>query len=294
MHNDLGTLVLYELAHAEARKRVPRSYLEDLQARGWELMPGDAYATLFPASWIAKFVATMEARGRPTVDFNFQGGRGNDAVTKLMRSWVPRFAAAHFSDDDYLKFTEVMAEAHLRDAYTTLGPYDKTIGDMAWNPKAVNSAKYCGELLNSTDRADWVAYLRRLAPDGDAEPMPPFADVIRDRLVYQEPLYLEVLCNSRTTLTPAGDQPWSRRSYEALLCCSIPIVQRLEHVGRTEADLSLRYNVYVYDPARPRSDYEYNRQWATWNFHTAIRHSTLLDPGAFAGFECPDRGVAPR
>ena len=33
-----------------------------------------------------------------------------------------------------------MAEEHLRDAYTTMGPYDHTIGDTAWNPKRVNSA----------------------------------------------------------------------------------------------------------------------------------------------------------
>ena len=133
---------------------------------------------------------------------------------------------------------------------------------------------------------DWLEYLRDMAP-GAA--LPPFAETIAMRLVYQEPTYRSILCNSKFTLTPAGDQPWSRRTYEAMLCCSIPIVQRREHVGRTEADLALGYEFYVYDASKPKSHYVYRRDWATSNWHKFVKHNTLLPPDEYADFQCPDR-----
>ena len=114
--------------------------------------------------------------------------------------------------------------------------------------------------MNSSDRGDWLAHLAAL-PNG--RPLPAFAGAITNRLVYQEREYLDVLCNSRLTLAPAGDQPWSRRVYEAVACCSIPIVHRREHVGRTDDDLDVGYFVHLYDPAAPAGAYAYDRAAAT-------------------------------
>ena len=288
MHNDLGALALYELAHAEADRALPDWYLYRLKDLGWERMPGNTGPSLFPGSWLLNIKAIHESRppDAQSITFNFLGGRGNDAVTRLERGWVPRFARAHFSDTDFLKFTEILLEDWETSLYEVLGPFDHTLNVQGWNPKRVNGAEFCRGLMNSTDRGDWLAHLAAL-PSG--RPLPAFAAAITNRLVYQERQYLDVLCNSRLTLAPAGDQPWSRRVYEAVACCSIPIVHRREHVGRTDDDLDVGYFVHLYDPAAPADAYAYDRAAATRNWHLLLNRSTFLDPAAHAAFMCPDR-----
>ena len=75
MHNDLGTLVLYELAHFEARRPVPEDFFDDLDSRGWRRMPGGARPSLFPASYVRNATRTL-ASFTTRRAFNFVGGRG--------------------------------------------------------------------------------------------------------------------------------------------------------------------------------------------------------------------------
>ena len=38
--------------------------------------------------------------------------------------------------------------------------------------------------------------------------------------------YLKTLCKSKFTLSPTGDCPWSYRFFEAIMCLSIPILEK--------------------------------------------------------------------
>ena len=280
---DLGEVVLYELAHAEARVRPPTAWFDDLRTVGWHRMPGADRLSLFPESRVAQARRVLEAvTGH--VRFNFLGGRGTDASTRLARGWVERFALAHFRADDVLVFTDSWQ------AHAPLGPFDRTLdaAQPKWNPKLANNVSFIRDAMTSPARDEWVARLMFL---GRGRPPPPnaFRDVAADQLMRVDASYVATLCSSGATLAPAGDNAWSRRFYEAILCCSVPVVQRFEHAGRTDADLELGYRYHVYDPAKPASAYGYERDWATRNWHLFANHSTLLSPASVEGFECPER-----
>jgi len=38
--------------------------------------------------------------------------------------------------------------------------------------------------------------------------------------------YYDTMCRSKFTLTPTGDCPWSYRFFEAIMCMSIPVVEK--------------------------------------------------------------------
>ena len=49
------------------------------------------------------------------------------------------------------------------------------------------------------------------------------------------------MCQSRFTLCPAGDSPWSFRFYEVLMCKSIPVVETWHHTYRTKEEATIKY-----------------------------------------------------
>ena len=53
--------------------------------------------------------------------------------------------------------------------------------------------------------------------------------------------YLRILARSKFTLAPRGDQPWSIRFYEAILCGSIPLVKAGRARNRAERTLDYKY-----------------------------------------------------
>ena len=53
--------------------------------------------------------------------------------------------------------------------------------------------------------------------------------------------YFETMCQSRFTLCPAGDSPWSFRFYEVLMCKSIPVVETWHHTYRTKEEATIKY-----------------------------------------------------
>ena len=284
-HADLGDVVLYELAHAEARQRPPASWFDDLRNHGWHRMPGADRLSLFPESRVTQSMRALE--GVEThIRFNFLGGRGTDASTRLARGWVERFALKHFDENDVLVFTDSWQ------AHAVLGPWDRTrdANQNKWNPKLANDVPFIRDTMNSQGRDEWVAHLLVLGRGGSMGPST-FREVAEQRLLRVDAGYVQTLCASGATLAPAGDNAWSRRFYEAILCCSIPVVERWEHAGRTDADLELGYRFHVYDKAKPAAAYGYERAWATANWHLLANHSTLLSPASVAGFECPDRPV---
>jgi hypothetical protein len=55
--------------------------------------------------------------------------------------------------------------------------------------------------------------------------------------------YFRTMCQSQFTLCPAGDQPWSMRFFESIMCKSTPIVERTEHCGRNKLERSIGYQL---------------------------------------------------
>lgn len=285
LHADAGALLQFELAYAEARRAPPDEYLLDLNRHHWASMPGP-WPTLFPESSV-RSAAEMAMRSKKKSRFCFVGGLSNDESTRLMRRWVLDFAKLHFrTNDSYLAFTDAANESD----YQPLGAFDHTQISAGWNPKLSNSAQFIETAMTSEDRTVWLDWLAR----GASGSAPPFAELVVSRFVKFDRDYFQLLADSQLVLAPAGDGPWSRRFFEAILSCAIPIIQRREHAGRTDAELQAPYKYYIYEPSRPRSYYFYREDWATANWHLFLRHNTILPdssngrPDAFAAnFRCP-------
>jgi|WetSurMetagenome_2_1015567.scaffolds.fasta_scaffold26931_3 hypothetical protein len=81
--------------------------------------------------------------------------------------------------------------------------------------------------------------------------------------------YYQVMCRSEFTLCPAGDRPWSMRFYEALMCRSIPILQRRTH-HRSVRELLRDYRYYTLG-----DELNYRPDWVQHNYELFLRHHTL-------------------
>ncbi|CAK0838518.1 unnamed protein product [Prorocentrum cordatum] len=95
--------------------------------------------------------------------------------------------------------------------------------------------------------------------------------------------YFRTLCESEFTLAPAGDLPYSNRFMEAILCGSIPIVDKEEyancehHQYYAKVKLSKQIGWHFYIAKEdPAFEYVYNRTWAEENLQKAIRYHTLM------------------
>ncbi|MEM9005270.1 MAG: exostosin family protein [Cyanobacteria bacterium P01_F01_bin.86] len=83
--------------------------------------------------------------------------------------------------------------------------------------------------------------------------------------------YYRVMCQSKFTLCPAGDAPWSIRFSECILCKSIPIVKLPKHTGRTRFERKIGYKYYL-SSEKP----EYRQDWVEENYSKLIKYQTLL------------------
>jgi len=81
--------------------------------------------------------------------------------------------------------------------------------------------------------------------------------------------YFRILCSSQFTLCPGGDQNWSMRFYEALMCKSIPILLD-KTCFRTEYEAKLPYKYFVVG-----EHFQYFPDWAQHNYELFLRHHTL-------------------
>ena len=61
---------------------------------------------------------------------------------------------------------------------------------------------------------------------------------------YFDENYFKVMSNSKFTLCPAGDADWSMRFSEAIMCKSIPIVEKFINTGRNIAERDIGYKFY--------------------------------------------------
>jgi hypothetical protein len=84
--------------------------------------------------------------------------------------------------------------------------------------------------------------------------------------------YFGFMCRSRFTLCPAGDQPWSMRFFESILCRSIPILRRPIHAGRNAVERSIPYRHML-----ERDVHQYRPELTEANYRLFIERQTLLE-----------------
>ena len=88
-----------------------------------------------------------------------------------------------------------------------------------------------------------------------------------------DPAYLRDLCASNFTLAPAGDQTWSLRFFEAIMCQSIPIVADAHHSGHNDAERQLGYHfLRASDVLVQSAPPVYNRELAARNLRIFLEH----------------------
>lgn len=83
--------------------------------------------------------------------------------------------------------------------------------------------------------------------------------------------YFEVLRRSQFTLCPAGDQPWSMRFFEAIMCRAIPVVSDARHAGRNKVERAIGYHFALRD-----EEHTYREDLAEENFQRFLEHQTLM------------------
>ena len=83
--------------------------------------------------------------------------------------------------------------------------------------------------------------------------------------------YFMILMRSMFCLCPAGDQPWSMRFCEAIMCKCIPIVKYRWETYRSEAESKLDYKFYYADDP----EFIYRKDWVEHNYNLFLRYHTL-------------------
>ena len=85
------------------------------------------------------------------------------------------------------------------------------------------------------------------------------------------PAYFEVLRASEHALCPAGDQPWSMRFFEAIMCRAIPVVSDPRHSGRNKVERAIGYHFALRD-----DEHAYRADLAEENYQRFLQHQTLM------------------
>ena len=135
------------------------------------------------------------------------------------RKWVIEFAKKHFTSNSIFVNTDK-------------NPKWKLLGEFDYSH---NSFGYCPK--EQKDNQSRECQYR----------------VIQDNLYY-----FTNMCQSKFTLCPSGDAPWSFRFYETLMCSSIPIVDSYHHTYRTLEESEIDYK-YVDKDINNISDNLYNQ-----------------------------------
>jgi hypothetical protein len=88
---------------------------------------------------------------------------------------------------------------------------------------------------------------------------------------YFDEAYYTVMKKSKFCLCPAGDQPWSMRFVEAIMCKSIPIVKEPFETWRSHAEQKLGYKFYYAHD----KEFVYREDWVQHNYELFLRYHTL-------------------
>jgi hypothetical protein len=71
--------------------------------------------------------------------------------------------------------------------------------------------------------------------------------ILQYRTLDENRFYFESMAKSKFCLCPAGDNKWSWRFYEVLMCESIPIVKSRHHIYRTISEGKVNYLYYLFN-----------------------------------------------
>jgi len=197
---------------------------------------------LYPRSYVDRINNTMNNYTDRDIDYNFMGTLFFTKTFKNRR-WIIEFMQKKFSDKSYLVLTDASQKVCPKrwkehTGGKPLGVYDKTMEHNKNNtyiPIPVNCTKY-------------------------------------DDYIFFDNNYFNIMCRSKFTLCPAGDAPWSMRFFEAIMCKSIPILEKHEHKGRNNAEKNIGYKYYLKD-----EEHIYREDWVNYNYDLFIKSNTLLE-----------------
>ena len=85
--------------------------------------------------------------------------------------------------------------------------------------------------------------------------------------------YYASMCSSKFTLCPGGDEPWSIRFFEAIMCKSIPVVECISHTGRCQSEYDIGYTTVNKD----ETPHVYDQSIVESNFEKFINHQTFIN-----------------
>lgn len=82
--------------------------------------------------------------------------------------------------------------------------------------------------------------------------------------------YYSIMCSSKFTLCPAGDQPYSDRFFEAIMSKSIPILEKSKHSGHNNSQRNIGYKFYLLG-----DEFEYRQDWVNYNYDLFLKTHTI-------------------
>lgn len=130
----------------------------------------------------------------------------------VRRIWVIQFVKKYFTKDS------IFVNTDNNQSWNLLGDFDKT--------KDVDIQKKC--------------YNPKIQPNNQSKK-------VQYREVNENIFYFQTMRQSKFVLCPAGDEPWSFRFYEVLMCKSIPIVESIDHTYRSEKESNIKYNYLLHN-----------------------------------------------
>jgi len=133
------------------------------------------------------------------------------------RKWVKKFVKKYFTQNSIFINTDNPHD------WRSLGSFDYTKHNLGFNPK-----KHAN---NQSKEAQF-------------------------RKVHENRFYFEAMCQSKFVLCPGGDEPWSFRFYETLMCKSIPIVESWHHTYRTREEAGVKYKYCLNSDFTPHIPYD--------------------------------------
>jgi hypothetical protein len=83
--------------------------------------------------------------------------------------------------------------------------------------------------------------------------------------------YFRIMKQSKFCLCPAGDESWSMRFYEAIMCKCIPIIKHDWETYRTQSEAILDYKFYYAD----NFEFVYHEDWVHHNYDIFLTYHTL-------------------
>ena len=147
----------------------------------------------------------------------------------------------NFTKNSYLEFTDENTKKN----WITLGEFDHTLTEKGFNPKEFGMKSLSAGVPLRT---------------------------VYHSLGYFDRQYYQRMCQSKFVLTPAGDMPWSKRFYEALMTKAIPIVKYNYETYRSEAEMKLDYKYFLWNETA-----NYQEEIVRHNYNLFLKYHPFMN-----------------